>query len=167
MPTESSSGRESALQRGWTVESKPDLSSAPGKAPVLTTETQAPVRAAGSEGEVQAPRSEGIPERAQLGNLTVVMLGLTGGIYMLYAWVWLSWAQYYSVVNAAVVEGSGSIGGVLQQIVYWIAPLAPILWCVAAIIMHKQNPKKLALALGIGLIVLLPLPMIFASGAAL
>lgn len=165
MPKESGEGRESALQSGWTVEARSDklaqTSPAVEPAPVIAPETA-------TEGEVSEQSEPGEAARPeQLSNLTVVMLGLAGGVFMLYAWVWMSWAQYYSVVNTAVAQGSGSIGGFLQQIVYWIAPLAPVLWFASALLMHRRQPKKLALALIIGLIVLLPLPMIFGNGAAL
>lgn len=179
MPKESGEGRESALQRGWTVESRSDVNDQPDpatvSAPVEAQEAEAQ-NAVAQETEAQETAAEGIEpatnelaesgQTAQLSNLTVVMLGLTGGIYMLYAWVWLSWAQFYAEGNAAAVEGSGSIGGFLQQIVFWIAPLAPILWFVSALIMHRRQPRKLALALILGCIVLLPLPMIFGNGAA-
>lgn len=162
MPKESGEGRESALQSGWTVETRSEPSD---QAEVLAEAPLAEELADVAAPDALEPDAAGRP--AQLSNLTVVMLGLAGGIFMLYAWVWMSWAQYYSVVNAAVVAGSGSVGGVLQQIVYWIAPLAPVLWFVAALLMHRHNTKELSLALAIGLIVLLPLPMIFANGAAL
>lgn len=178
MHKESGEGRESALQSGWTVEARADqadqvveASSMTGNAGVVRgggaipeTSEQVPP---GEAAEAHSIDSETPDQPTQMSNLTVVMLGLAGGIFMLYAWVWMSWAQYYSVVNTAVVEGSGSIGGVLQQIVYWIAPLAPILWFVSALLLHRRDAKKLSLALVIGLIVLLPLPMIFLNGAAL
>ena len=51
----------------------------------------------------------------QLSNGALVLLGVVGGLYLLYTWVWFSWANYYSQMNSAVAEGSGSsmdIGGV-------------------------------------------------------
>lgn len=153
------SARESALRSGWTVESE----DGPGEAPLHLDTLD------GRESSVELPETEerGAAQGSQLSNLAVVLLGLTGGLFLLYAWIWLSWAQHYSAVNAAVAAGSGSIGGVLQQIVFWIAPLAPILWFVAALVIHRRNSRRLALLIAIGLIVLVPLPALFSSGAAL
>lgn len=166
------SARASALRSGWTVESGESEAEVPEagteEGPLHLDELDgldersgvADEREDATEGTEEAPR-------AQLGNLAVVLLGLTGGLFMVYAWIWLSWAQYYAGVNSAAAAGSGSIGGVLQQIVFWIAPLAPVLWFLAALLLQRRNPRRLALLIAIGLIVLLPLPAILSSGAAL
>lgn len=149
--------RESVLQSGWTVEGREQ------EPQPVAIEPQDEVQV---ESEEQEPSGdESAP--AQMGNLTVVLLGVSGGIFLLFAWIWMSWAKHYAGVNAAVAAGSGSIGGVLQQIVFWIAPLAPVLWFIAAVVLVRNQPKKLALALLLGIIVTLPFPMIFSSGAAL
>lgn len=164
--------RESSLQGGWTVEGPLD------PAPVLATSAASATEKTGAEDgsqdidslsgvEGSAVELADATAPAQMSNLTVVMLGLTGGLYMLYAWIWLSWAQYYSGVNALTASGSGAIGGVLQQIVFWIAPLAPVLWFLAAFLMLRGKQRALAVALVLGLVVLLPLPMLFTRGAAL
>lgn len=147
--------RESALQSGWTVEAAPSPAEVVPPEPVREPESPA-------EGpEVAATSGE------QMSNLTVVLLGVSGGLFLLFAWVWMSWAQHYAGVNAAVAAGSGSIGGALQQIIFWIAPLAPVLWFISALALVRQHPRKLIVALVLGLIVTFPLPMVFLSGAAL
>lgn len=151
--------RESALQSGWVVEA------AATEQPAVADKASEPANNPSGVTEVGGSTAETSPN--QLGNLAVVFLGLTGGLYLLYAWVWMSWAQHYAGVNAAAAAGSGTIGGALQQIVFWISPLAPILWFVTALVIHRAHPRKLAIALIIGLIVTLPLPMIFSSGASL
>ncbi|MGO3147859.1 MAG: hypothetical protein ACTIJ6_09290 [Leucobacter sp.] len=161
--------RESAIQSGWTVEGRPTEpeSGAPERiAPALSPAEihDASVEDGGDLSEETNPAQE---KPAQMSSLTVVLLGVTGGIAMLYAWVWMSWAQYYATVNTAVAAGSGSLGGILQQIVFWIVPLAPVLWFLSALIMQRHNQRRLALALVIGLIVTFPLPMVLSSGAAL
>lgn len=152
--------RESAIQSGWTVEGRHDTVE-PEPTELEAAETHIDADAAGDlvDGEGDQPQ--------QMSNLTVVLLGLVGGISLLYAWVWMSWAQYYSTVNASVAASSGSIGGVLQQVVFWIAPLAPVLWFISALVMQRRNARRLTIALILGLIVTFPLPMVFASGAAL
>lgn len=159
MRTGSGEERESALQGGWIVEANPEASA-----------PSAPSAMEPAEGEARAAAGlapEAATGPAQMGNLTVVLLGLSGGLFLLYAWVWMSWAQYYADVNAAVAAGSGSIGGVLQQTVFWIAPLAPILWFVSALVLARNRARRLTVALVLGLIVTFPLPMVFMSGAAL
>ncbi|GAA1317327.1 hypothetical protein ACFSWE_10730 [Leucobacter albus] len=161
MRTGSGGERESALQSGWTVEAPPE--SVEPAAPVQPVD---PVAALSPEGEL-ADDAEAAAGPAQMGSLTVVLLGLTGGLFLLFAWVWMSWAQYYSGVNAATVAGSGSIGGALQQIVFWIAPLAPVFWFLSALVLARKRTRVLVAALVIGLVVTFPLPMVFSSGAAL
>lgn len=156
MRTDSGGDRESALQSGWTVEGREE--------PVIEPST--PPEPAAVEAE-PSDASANIEERTQLSNVAVLGLGLVGGLYLLYAGIWMTWARYYADVNAAAAAGSGSIGGVLQQIVFWIAPLAPILWFVSAIALYRKQRRVFALVLVLGLVLLLPLPMIFANGAAL
>lgn len=158
MRTGSGEERESALQSGWTVEAHPETVE-----PVVPDPEQEDAAAHTSD----AGEADSTSAPAQMSSLTVVLLGLSGGLFLLYAWVWMSWAQYYADVNAAVVAGSGSIGGVLQQIVFWIAPLAPIFWFISALVLTRNSTRKLTLALVIGLVVTFPLPMVFLSGAAL
>lgn len=161
--------RESSLQGGWTVEGPVDPaveSPLPAREAGALADGREP-NDASTEGDATPAEALDDSTPAQMSNLTVVLLGLTGGLYMLYAWIWLSWAQYYSGTNALTASGSGSIGGVLQQIVFWIAPLAPVLWFLSAFVLLRRSQRALAVALGIGLIVLLPLPMLFTRGAAL
>lgn len=158
MRTGSGEERESALQRGWTVEANPTTVEPVAPEPVIEVVDD-------SSETTGASQENGRP--AQMSSLTVVLLGLSGGLFLLYAWVWMSWAQYYADVNAAVAAGSGSIGGMLQQIVFWIAPLAPVFWFLAALALTRNRTRRLVGALVLGLIVTFPLPMVFLSGAAL
>ena len=168
--------RESSLASGWTVEADPtDVGAAQG------------VTAANPDDSVVDPPVDGINgtrndadqnsatsvvsteagDRTQLSNGALVLLGVVGGLYLLYTWVWFSWANYYAQINSAVAEGSGSIGAVLQQTVFWAAPLAPALWFIAAFIMCRgSRTRKLALWLLIGALVLLPLPAFVTVGGA-
>lgn len=104
--------------------------------------------------------------RPQLSNGSVVLLGVIGGLYLLYTYVWFSWANYYSAVNSAVADGSGIIGSVMQQIVFWIAPFAPALWFITVLLLNRgARLSRLVLWLVIGAVVLVPLPM-FEFGVA-
>lgn len=156
--------RESTLASGWTVEAEP-AAEQPDAA--LTTGNAGadplsePARTA-ADGAAEAP--SGAP---QLSNGALVLLGVIGGIYLLYTWVWFSWANYYAQVNSAVAEGSGVIGAVLQQIVFWAAPLAPALWFLAAYAFNRSaSTWRLALWLVLGGVVLVPLPALIVGGAS-
>ncbi len=140
------SARESSIASGWTVEGQPEA--APAK-----------VRAADEAGDPR-PDEDGAPERRELSSGALVLLGLIGGVYLLYTYVWFSWANAASVANAAVVETSGSLGGVLQQLVFWVAPCAPALWFVSVLVLCRgQRVWRMTVWLALGLLVLVPLPM--------
>lgn len=144
--------RESSLASGWKVE---------GEDPVAADDV-APLSA---EADPE-PASEGAVTAPEFGNGALVVLGVFGGLYLLYAWVWLSWARYYSDVYAEQVSASGSLGSALQQIVFWVAPLAPLLWFVAVLLLNRgKGLRGLVLWIVIGAIVLLPLPAILGGGA--
>lgn len=153
----SGSARESSLASGWTVEGQPG--------PQDAADQVDSVEAASSEAGATALDPSGSEEashepREQLPAAALVVLGLIGGVYLLYTFVWFSWANYYSVTNSLVAQGSGSLGGVLQQIVFWIAPLAPAMWFVTVLVMARESRLSTRLVwLLVGAIVLLPLPM--------
>ena len=175
--------RESALASGWTVEAEPGEAVAAGlgadTVPDRVSGSAAPSftgAAAGVAEEVPATgaeageAAEAVPSeetddaenaRAQLSNVALVVLGVLGGLYLLYSWVWLSWAQYYSGVNAEVASVSGTLGGVLQQLVFWAAPLAPALWFFSVLVLNRGGKTlRIALWLVVGAVVLFPLPLL-------
>ncbi|KTR86752.1 hypothetical protein [Leucobacter chromiiresistens] len=177
--------RESSLASGWTVEGEAAPVAAPADAP-LGAEPVRPGPHAGhdatSAGSAPSPRSEAagapadapasegrdaeIDERPQMSNGALVVLGVFGGLYLLYTWGWFIVAQAYSGNNAVTAAGSGLIGGVLQQVVFWAAPLAAPLWFFTALALSRGGrTKRLAILLLIGAIALVPLPMLIARGA--
>lgn len=152
--------RESALASGWTVD--PDHASAPPSP-------------ADSEGAAETPSLDLVDSSSaedgpavgenRFSNAGLVLLGVFGALYLLYAWVWLSWAQALSEQNAIEVAASGSLSGGLQQLVFWLAPLAPILWFVAAFAMNfDRGIRRLVLWIVLGAIVLVPLPVFGGGG---
>lgn len=146
--------RESRLASGWIVEGEPAV------------DAEGPVADGPAEVEAGDETVDGAPSRPQLGSAALILLGVLGGLYLLYVWVWFSWASYYSSVNAAIAEASGVVGSVMQQIVFWAAPLAPILWFVSVLALNRSGRlRPLVLWLLIGAVVLVPLPM-FDFGAA-
>lgn len=143
-----SEARESSLSSGWTVEATP--------APAAPAAPIAPEPGAAPAGEEPA-----------ISNVAVMLLGVFGGVFLLYSWAWFTIAQYYSAVNAATAATSGSLGGVLQQIIFWVAPLAPAAWFVTSLVLCRtRGTLALALALVLGMLVLLPLPLLITPGGA-
>lgn len=144
--------RESRLASGWTVEAGPD------EAQIVSAGEAPPAPAAHG----QAPTTEvAAHARPQLGSGMLVLLGIIGGLYLLYTAVWFSWAKYYSDVNSAVAEGSGAVGAVAQQLVFWAAPFAPALWFLSAVLLNRGAPaRRMVFWLLIGAVVLVPLPML-------
>lgn len=152
--------RESVLASGWTVEADPESAAPEAVAAPAASPNDADAGAA-SRGD--GSDAEGRP---QLSNGALVMLGVFGGLYLLYAWIWLSWAQYYAGVNAELAAASGALGALLQQLVFWAAPLAPLLWFLAALLLNREaGARRMALWIVIGAVVLLPLP-VFAGGGS-
>ena len=144
--------RESSLASGWTVEGQPVT------APEAQL-TRAEEQLAGAV-DSRAESEEASASRAQLSNGALVLLGLIGGVYLLFTFVWFSWANAASVANASVVSTSGTLGGVLQQIVFWVAPFAPALWFVSVLVLCRGAKMwRIVLWLALGLVVLVPLPM--------
>lgn len=153
-------GRESRIASGWIVEGD----SAQDPEALLAAEVDAGPGHDAVDSGVPAP--EIVEPRPQMSSGVVVLLGVIGGLYLLYTWVWFSWASYYSSVNAAIAEGSGVLGSVMQQVVFWAAPLAPILWFFSVLVLVRvSRPRVLMVWLLVGAVVLVPLPMLSFGGA--
>lgn len=137
--------RESELASGWTVQ------------PERVHQPEPEVAESVLDGDAQ--------DSEQVSSIGLMLLGVFGGLYLLYTWGWFEIAQVYSAINDATASGSGVIGGVLQQIVFWLAPVAPATWFLTTYLFTKQR-GSLALLVGLilGAVVLLPFPLI-AGGA--
>lgn len=131
--------KESGLASGWVVQ--------PENAPTPKPETSTP-----SETEITTTPG--------LSNIALMLLGVLGGVYLLYTWAWFATASVNAEANVATAAESGIIGVILQQIMLWIAPLAPLLWFITAIMTAKRRTGVLALLLVLGLIILVPYPVL-------
>lgn len=161
--------RESRLASGWMVEA--DAQATPSESGAV-----APVDAvdpAGPADAVEAAEDHGGEHlQAQLSSTMLVLFGVLGGLYLLYTMVWFSWANVYSSVNAAVADGSGSLGSIMQQVVFWATPFAPLFWFLSVFALQRPHggaaarPRRVLIWLLIGAVVLVPLPMFsFGAGA--
>lgn len=165
--------RESALASGWTVEGDPapqieDAAGAAAEAdPGAVSADAAEHAAADAPGAAGGAASDALAEapREQVSNGALVALGVFGGLYLLYTLGWANVAQAYATVNALTAAGSGSLGGILQQIVFWAAPIAPAMWFFTALVLARgKGTARLTILLAVGAVVLLPLPMLIARG---
>lgn len=121
-------------------------------------------QAAASDPDDEGATVDFAPEQRSAGAL--ILFGLLGGLYLLYTWVWLSWASAQAQLNALIAEASGTLGSLVQQLVYWAAPFAPALWFVSVLVLHRgARSWRIALWLLIGAVILVPLPM-FEFGAS-
>lgn len=101
----------------------------------------------------------------EISNVQLVLFGLFGGVYLLYTVGWFLIAQYFAEVNSFAAETSGSVGGVLQMVLFWAAAAAPLAWFTTVVVMTRSSrPWMLPVGLTVGLAVLLPLPL-FTVGA--
>lgn len=127
----------SGLARGWRVE--PD----------------APVAAEHEREIVSSDPADG------LSNVSLMLLGVFGGLTLLYTWGWFDIARAYSLVNDLTASGSGLIGGILQNVTFWVAPLAPAAWFVVAFVINRHRGAfTLGVALLLGAVLTLPYPML-------
>lgn len=163
--------RESSLASGWTVsgdETPAEGGDAVADGSALVDPAAAspdPVSVGASDGAADGGAEE--DGTAELSNGALVLLGVLGGLFLLYAWIWLSWAQFYAEMNAALAEGSGSLGSALQQALFWAAPAAPILWFLTALLLNRgAGMRRVMLWLVVGAIVLLPYPIFSGGGAS-
>lgn len=103
----------------------------------------------------------------QRSGLLLLVLGVFGGIYLIYSLGWIEIAKAYSPLNEVAASSSGSVGAIFQNLFFWVAPLAPISWYIVSITLTKRlstlGPLVLML---IGAVVLFPYPFVFAGGSA-
>ncbi|NLB47684.1 MAG: hypothetical protein GX814_08130 [Microbacteriaceae bacterium] len=159
------SARESSLASGWTVEGE--------ATPEPEALTQLDVTEAIdhtdpgdiAEGDATESTDESDGATRQLSNAAMVLLGIIGGVYLLYTVVWFSWASAYASRSAVFAESSGSIGSVLEVAIVWIAPIAPAAWLFTLLLqLREMKFSRIVLWLIIGLVVLVPLPLLILPG---
>lgn len=149
--------RESSLASGWVVEG--DESASPARDESVAEPVEHP---ADSENDPGADAGADEPA-AQVSNAVLVLLGVFGGLYALFTWGWFVVAKAYADFNTTVAAGSGSFGQVLQQILFWAAPFATVLWFLSATLFLRRRPLWLGIALVLGAVLLVPLPMLVVS----
>ncbi|AMB58091.1 hypothetical protein [Microterricola viridarii] len=148
----------------WAGEDDPTLESAsptPGEsslAPGWTT--------VGGPGKVAEPL-EATPEReaqaqdaAAGGSLALIVLGILGGVYLLYT---IGWAITAGRTQNSAVD---LVGNLMFTVGLWLAVLAPAGWFVLVFWQTKGRALRRVLFLLLGAVVLIPLPFVMGTGGA-
>lgn len=131
----------------WEGDDDPTL--APGWKAVGTP---APATDPGSTA-VNGDDDEGDADAAQTGSVELVVLGVLGGVYLLYAVGWLIVAVGTSPPGVSIV------GDAMYTFGLWLAVFAPALWYGLVLLTAKRPRARLAW-LVLGAIVLVPLPFV-------
>ena len=91
---------------------------------------------------------------AQAGSAELVVLGVLGGVYLLYSIAWLIWAT----------TPAPELGDPVAQFMFglgrWFAVLAPALWFVAVLWLAAGRRRARLLWLIAGAVVLVPVPFL-------
>ena len=110
----------------------------------------------GNEGDGQAATADGddADAAAQPGSAELVLLGVLGGVYLLYSVGWLIWA----------ISAAPDLGDPVAQFMYglgrWLAVLAPALWFGTTLWLTSERRRARLLWLIVGAIVLVPVPFL-------
>ena len=145
------------LAPGWKVVgnpsgSKPADAAASGHA-VESNGTTA-VDHADAERAETAEEADDADAAAQPGSAELVLLGVLGGVYLLYSVGWLIWA----------ISSAPDLGDPVAQFMYglgrWLAVLAPALWFGTTLWLASERRRARLLWLIVGAIVLVPVPFL-------
>jgi hypothetical protein len=129
------------LAPGWKRVGEP----APLDAPTTAADA-APAAATVATDETDATR--------QAGSVELVVLGLLGGVYLLYAIGWLIWA------STPAVELGDPVAQFMYGLGRWFAVLAPVLWFAAVLWLAAAHRRARLLWLVAGAVLLVPVPFL-------
>ncbi|MFC6355154.1 hypothetical protein [Luethyella okanaganae] len=130
---------EGDLAPGWTVVGQPATD-------------------AGNDAGNDAVDEPAVEEYAA-SSTVLILLGVLGGIYLLYT---VGWA----VAAGRVVNGASDVvGGFMFTLGLWFAIVAPTLWFGVTFWLTLGRPRLRLLWLLVGVVVLVPLPFIAGVGA--
>ena len=125
----------------------------------------------GSEAVTASEPEDADEARAGMGNVTLVALGVLGGIYLLYSIGWIIGGLRLQSVAAFLVANDGqapptwAAGNVVALV---LAVLAPVIWFVTVIVLTRASGawmRWVFLVLGVILLVPWPFIMVGAIGA--
>ena len=91
----------------------------------------------------------------QPGSAELVLLGVFGGVYLLYSIGWILTATAFGALG-----GDDPVAGFMFTLGLWLAVLAPAFWFAMAFTATRGRPRVRLVWLLIGAIVLVPLPFV-------
>lgn len=94
----------------------------------------------------------------QAGSVELIVLGILGGVYLLYSVGWLITAL------RGTPPGFSVLGDIMFTLGLWLAVAAPALWFAVASVAVRRPPLRLVW-LAIGVLVLVPLPFVLGVAA--
>ena len=156
------SNPEEPQGNGWEiVEHEPDPTETGRRAGVRRRAAEAAANQRADHAADHAVEGEAAAApREWISAFAVSLLGLFGGIYLLYSWGWFMVATAYAQLNALTAAPSGVIGVMLQTVLHWLAPAAPGAWFILVLLLCKKTETlKMVLGLLLGTLILMPLPL--------
>ena len=149
------------LAPGWRTVGKPVPLDAATEAPDAAA-SGAPARADGSDGaatvapeadDTAAGESEADAAR-QAGSAELVILGVLGGVYLLYTIGWLIWA------TTPAPELADPVAQFMYGLGRWLAVAAPALWFGTVLWLAAEHRRARLLWLIAGAVLLVPVPFL-------
>ena len=88
-------------------------------------------------------------------SLSLIVFGVFVGVYFLYALAWMSYA-----IRSAATTSTDPLAQFMFNLGLWLAVLAAPLWMIVTIWLVRR-PMRRYLVLAIGLLVLVPVPLVW------
>jgi hypothetical protein len=102
--------------------------------------------------------ADSVTEPAPMGSVLLVVLGILGGVYLLYTVGWFTTATRSNTLPI------GALDVVMARLRSYLSVAAPVLWFVTTLVLtRRRRPVLRVLWLLLGVIVLLPLPFVLES----
>ncbi|WP_022890512.1 hypothetical protein [Agromyces italicus] len=143
---------DATLAPGWKAVGSPvPLKGGAATAAPATGAAAADADADASESDSHDAAAPGAP---QTGSVELVVLGVLGGVYLLYTIGWIITAL------RTATPGTSIVGDFMYSLGLWLAVLAAPLWFVLAL-RGARTARSRLVWLVVGAVVLAPLPFIF------
>lgn len=144
-------GTEPELAPGWKVVGEPGTVSDGAN----TDEVQSHE---GQTVEVQSGDEPSAADAAATSSAALIVLGVLGGVYLLYTVGWV-------ITAGRIPNGSADVvGGFMFDLGLWLAALAPALWFALSLWLTAVGSRLRLFWLLLGVLVLLPVPFVVGVG---
>ncbi|TQM63167.1 hypothetical protein FB466_1421 [Klugiella xanthotipulae] len=97
----------------------------------------------------------------RVSDTVLVLLGVLGGVYLLYSLGWIVSARRFSDFYATSSSG-GVLGDLMMQVTIWLTIAAPAAWFASVCALTRSSRAWVRLVwLVVGAVILVPLPFLF------